>query len=446
MASNVIEKIRDAGIVGAGGAGFPSHVKLNVDAEVVVVNGAECEPLIRVDQQLMAMQTANLIRGLEIAVAQTGAKEGIVAIKGKHKQAVALLQEAVADKDNLSVFILDDFYPAGDEPVTLYEATGRQVPQGGIPIQVGAVVTNVETLINVAAAVDEGKPVTDTYVTVTGQVPHPVTVKVPVGISVAEALTLAGVRDFRNIGVIDGGPMMGGLIADLNEPVKKAAKAYIVLPESHHLVRIKKQSMRTISKTTQSACIQCRYCTDLCPRYLLGYHIEPHRIMRALKYGEANEDILRMAFTCCECGLCEQYSCPAHMMPRTVNAQLKQALSAKGLKPLDKPEHQLVDPRRKDRRVPSSRLVRRLDLARYDGPAPLEPLNRTFDTVKIPLKQHVGAPCVPMVHVGDAVKRGDMIGAIPENGLGAPIHASIDGTVTEITDAVIVIKAGGVLK
>ena len=153
-----------------------------------------------------------------------------------------------------------------------------------------------------------------------------------------------------------------------------------------------------------------------------------------------------MAFTCCECGLCEQYSCPAHMMPRTVNAQLKQALSAKGLKPLDKPEHQLVDPRRKDRRVPSSRLVRRLDLARYDGPAPLEPLNRTFDTVKIPLKQHVGAPCVPMVHVGDAVKRGDMIGAIPENGLGAPIHASMDGTVTEITDAVIVIKAGGVLK
>ena len=143
MASKVIENIKNAGIVGAGGAGFPSHVKYNVDAEVVLVNGAECEPLIRVDQQLMIVAVDKLIRGLEIVVEQTGAKEGIIAIKGKHKEAVALLQEAVADKEKLSVFILDDFYPAGDEQVTLYEATGRLVPQGGIPINVGAVVTNV---------------------------------------------------------------------------------------------------------------------------------------------------------------------------------------------------------------------------------------------------------------------------------------------------------------
>lgn len=444
MASEVIEKIKNAGIVGAGGAGFPSHVKLNVEAEVVVVNGAECEPLIRVDQQLMIASIDKLIRGLEIAVEQTGAMEGIIAVKGKHKEAVAALQEAVADKEKLSVFILDDFYPAGDEQVTLYEATGRQVPQGGLPINVGAVVTNVETLINIASAVDEDKPVTDTYVTVAGNVPSPVTVRVPVGITVREILKLAGVTDTRNIGVIDGGPMMGGLITDLDTPVKKASKAYIVLPESHYLIRMRMKSMRAVSKTTQSACIQCRYCTDMCPRYLLGHEIEPHRIMRALKYGEAAEDVLRMAFACCECGMCEQYACIAHMMPRTVNAQLKKELSAKGLKPLDRPENQTVNPHRKDRRVPSSRIVRRLDLTRYDGPAPLTEEDFHFDTVRIPLKQHVGAPCVPLVKPGDTVKRGDKIGEIPEKALGAPVHASIEGTVTEVTDSEIVIKAGGV--
>ena len=443
MASNVIEKIKEAGIVGAGGAGFPSHVKFNVEAEVIVVNGAECEPLIRVDQQLMIVAVEQLIRGLVITLDQVGAKEGIIAIKGKHKEAVALLREACADDARLSVYILDDFYPAGDEQVTLYEATGRMVPQGGLPIHVGAVVTNVETLINVAAAVDEGKPVTDTYVTVTGQVPYPVTVKVPVGITVREILGLAGLTDTTGIGVIDGGPMMGSLLQDLDTPVSKSAKAYIVLPESHHLIRLRNRSMKTISKTAQSACIQCRYCTDLCPRYLLGHHIEPHRIMRALKYGDAAEDVLRMAFTCCECGMCEQFSCPAHMSPRTVNAQLKRQLSAQGLKPLDRPENQTVDPHRKDRRVPSKRVVRRLGLADYDVPAPLSAEEYYFDTVRIPLKQHVGAPCIPVVNVGDSVKKGDKVGQVPDKALGAPVHASIDGTVTEITDSVIVIKAGG---
>lgn len=443
MASDVLTTIKNAGIVGAGGAGFPSHVKLNAKAEVVVVNGAECEPLIRVDQQLMIVEIERFIRGLEIALEATEAKEGIIAIKGKHKEAVAALDEAVANKDNIRIHILDDFYPAGDEQVTLYEATGRQVPQGGIPIQVGAVVTNVETLLNIAKAVDEGKTVTETYITVNGHVPHPITVKVPVGVSVREVLALAGVTNADDYGIIDGGPMMGGLLKSPDDPVQKTSKAYIVLPKDHYLIRIRNLSMKTISKETQTACLQCRYCTDLCPRFLLGHTIEPHRIMRALKYGEAAEDVLRMAFTCCECGMCEQYSCPAHISPKTVNVQLKKQLSAKGLKPLDKPEPQIVHPRRAERKVPSKRIVARLNLTRYDLPAPLSDKEYTFDTIQVPLKQHVGAPAVPIVKVGDRVKRGDMIGDIPEKALGATVHASIDGIVTEITDSVIVIKVGG---
>ncbi|MDO4541332.1 MAG: 4Fe-4S dicluster domain-containing protein, partial [Bacillota bacterium] len=359
MTQDIIKKIRDAGVVGAGGAGFPSHVKLSAQAEVVVTNGAECEPLLRVDQQLMVVRAEEMIRGLEIAVAVTGAKEGIVAIKGKHKEAIAALKKAMAGKDNLRIHILDDFYPAGDEPVTLYESTGRLVPQGGIPIAVGAVVTNTETLINICNA-EKGIPVTDTYITLCGAVPKPVTVKVPVGITVREAFALAGVKDFSNYGIIDGGPMMGGLLEDVDTPVSKTSKGYILLPKDHNLIVKRSISMTTITRQAQAACIQCRFCTDLCPRYLLGHHIEPHLIMRALKYGSAAEETLRMAFACSECGMCEQFSCPANISPRTVNANLKRALSEKGIKALEPPKDQRVNINQPNRKVPSKRVVNRI--------------------------------------------------------------------------------------
>ncbi len=443
MTQDIIKKIRDAGVVGAGGAGFPSHVKLAAQAEVVVTNGAECEPLLRVDQQLMVVRAEEMVHGLELAVSVTGAKEGIIAIKGKHKEAIATLQKAIAGKDNLRIHILDDFYPAGDEPITLYESTGRLVPQGGIPIAVGAVVTNTETLINICNA-EKGIPVTDTYITLCGAVPKPVTVKVPVGITVREAFALAGVKDFSNYGIIDGGPMMGGLLEDVDTPVAKTSKGYILLPKDHKLITKRSMEMSTITRQAQAACIQCRMCTDLCPRYLIGHHIEPHLIMRALKYGENAVETLRMAFACSECGMCEQFSCPADISPRTVNANMKKILSEKGIKPLDPPTDQKVNKNQTSRKVPSKRVVNRIGLARYDKDAPLEELTVTYKRVTIPLKQHVGAPTQPIVKVGQSVKRGDIIGEVPEKALGAPVHASIDGVVEAITDKGIIISQGGV--
>ena len=443
MTQDLIKKIRDAGVVGAGGAGFPSHVKLSAQAEVVVTNGAECEPLLRVDQQLMVVRAEEMVHGLELAVAVTGAKEGIIAIKGKHKEAIATLQKAIAGKNNLRIFILDDFYPAGDEPVTLYESTGRLVPQGGIPIAVGAVVTNTETLINISNA-EQGIPVTDTYITLCGAVPKPVTVKVPVGITVREAFALAGVQDFANYGIIDGGPMMGGLLEDVDTPVAKTSKGYILLPKEHNLIAKRSLSMSVINRQAQAACIQCSFCTDLCPRYLLGHHIEPHLIMRALKYGESAQDTLRMAFACSECGMCEQFSCPANISPRTVNAHLKRILAEQGIKPLDPPQDQKVNVNQTNRKVPSKRVINRIGLVAYDKAAPLEELKENYQRVTIPLKQHVGAPTKPIVSVGQSVKRGDIVGEVPENALGAPVHASIDGIVEAITDNGIIISQGGV--
>ena len=211
MQENLTALVESAGIVGAGGAGFPTHVKLNAKAETVIINGAECEPLLRVDQQLMAKQAGRLLAALDKIVAHLGANEGVVALKEHYHTAAEALQRELPKYPKLRLHLLGAFYPAGDEQVIVYEVTGRVVPEGGIPMNVGVVVTNVETALNVLDAVD-GHPVTKKYVTVTGAVRTPKTVKVPLGITVAEALELAGgptVADYR---IVNGGPMMGRLV------------------------------------------------------------------------------------------------------------------------------------------------------------------------------------------------------------------------------------------
>ena len=162
---DVLSRVREAGVIGAGGAGFPTHVKLNAAAEYVLLNGAECEPLLRVDQQLMAVYTDEIITGLVAAGEQVQASEAIIGIKGKHKDVIEALSErikALGFESYVSIHILPDIYPAGDEHVLVYELTGRIVPEGGIPLAVKCVVINAETALNVARAL-QGHNVTETY-------------------------------------------------------------------------------------------------------------------------------------------------------------------------------------------------------------------------------------------------------------------------------------------
>ena len=151
--NEISEKVKAAGVVGAGGAGFPTHVKLSAKADIFVVNGAECEPMLRNDQQLMAKSPELLVKGLNWAMQATGAKEGIIALKAKYGEAIAALQPMLAA--NQRIEILRDVYPAGDEVITLWMTTGRRVPPGGIPIDVGAVLNNPQTLMNVAHAMED---------------------------------------------------------------------------------------------------------------------------------------------------------------------------------------------------------------------------------------------------------------------------------------------------
>jgi Na+-translocating ferredoxin:NAD+ oxidoreductase RnfC subunit len=440
MREDIIKFIKEAGVVGAGGAGFPTHVKVNAKADHVIVNGAECEPLLRVDQQLMAVMAREMVKGLEAVMESTGAAQGTIALKGKYRQAIHALEKVISGKP-IKLFILGDFYPAGDEHVTVYEVTGRIIPEGGIPLEVGCVVNNVETLINVAHAL-ERHPVTDTYLTVTGEVPNPITLKLPIGMSIKEALSLAGQTNIQGKLVVEGGPMMGKVVEDFTEPITKTTKGLIVLDLNHPMMQKRNISLPHIIRQAKAACIQCMRCTDMCPRHMLGHRLSPHKIMRGINYLKGDQDVMKMALSCTECGACE-YACNMMLLsPRRVNALLKQELGKRGIKVSPPGNPEVVSPSREFMKIPVKRLVSFLGLASYNVPAPLTEVNYSPLRVVIPLKQHIGAPAQPVVEIGQRVERGGLIGAVPEGAMGANVHASVSGTVREVGERIVIVADG----
>jgi Na+-translocating ferredoxin:NAD+ oxidoreductase RnfC subunit len=150
---NLVEAVRAAGVVGAGGAGFPTHVKLAAKVDTVIANGAECDPLLQCDQRLMESRAAEIVRGMQLAMAATGAARGILALKEGYRGAAAALRRTISSRQDLSLLLMESRYPAGDEFVLVYEATGRLVPETGLPLHVGCLVQNVQTLFNIARAV-----------------------------------------------------------------------------------------------------------------------------------------------------------------------------------------------------------------------------------------------------------------------------------------------------
>ncbi len=438
MAEELIKAIRTAGVVGAGGAGFPTHAKMSARADCVIVNGAECEPLLRVDQQLLQTEAQTVWRTLRKLLKATGASKGIVALKGKHKAAINELQRWNKYKQ-CQLFILGDFYPAGDEHVLVQEVTGLTVPEAGIPLKVGCIVTNVETLLNVGAAL-ENRPVVDTFLTVTGIVKNPLTCRVPVGTPVRDVLALAGLEETSGFSVIEGGPMMGRVVDDIQKPVTKTTKGLIVLPAEHELfVRKIRPTTREV-KMSRTSCVQCFRCTDVCPRRLLGHRLEPHKIMRSLAYMLNDVNAMRSSLLCSECGACE-YACIMNLSPRRMNAEIKAQLASAGVRySIPVPESVPLQVR-EYRKIPVKRLINYLGLEPYDVPAPLREVEIKPARVVLPLKQHVGAPSIPVVKQGQKVSRGELVAEVPEQSLGACIHASIDGTVTEVAPSQIIIEA-----
>jgi Na+-translocating ferredoxin:NAD+ oxidoreductase RnfC subunit len=441
--TELLDKIKAAGVVGAGGAGFPTAVKLGGTPEYLIVNGVECEPLIQVDQQLTTHYAPLLLETLDYLVEYLGAKQGIFALKEKYTGSLAALNQVISSYPRLCVKTLPNAYPMGDEQALVYETIGRIVPEGGIPLKVGAMVVNVESLFNIHQAL-KGIPVTEKYITVTGAVRTPKTFKVPLGVSMRALIEAAGGATVTDPVLIDGGPMMGRVERNLDAPVIKTSKAIIVLKPDHPVIVSKEKSMDRMMKLAKNACCHCMMCSDLCPRQLLGHKLFPDKLMRLASYQSTCEKdaAATTAYLCCECRICE-YACIMQLQPWKLNRELKARLKKAGI---PSPHHnapEKVNQFRAYRRYPTEKLVRQLGLSEfYHREAPFTEFPGDIKRVVLPFRQHFGVPASPIVAVGDMVRKGDTIAVIAGDTLGAYIHASIDGIIRAVDEGALVIERG----
>jgi len=426
------QKIFEAGVVGAGGAGFPTHIKAKSKVEFVLANGAECEPLIHKDYEIMKNFPKEIVHGMELMMQNTNAKKGYFGIKAKNADAMELIQNEFSN-GKIEMTILGDFYPSGDEYELVYEATKRLIPPHGIPLDIGCVVNNVETFYNISRA-SEGKPVTEKFVCIAGAVKNPSTFFAPVGTSFEELIKHAGGATVNDFGVFIGGLLMGSLTFDLSEVITKTTAALIVLPKNHYMINRMERPKEDMNRIGKSACDQCTYCTEFCPRYLLGYDVQPHKVMRSLVFTTSGKELWNQyADLCCACGLCSLYACPEDLYPREACVQSKEEMKAMGQK-YEQQKPVKVHPIKEGRRVPLKQLRKRLNVDEYETHTPFTKESPKPNSVKIMLKQHVGAPAKAVINIGELVKEGDPIAKPEEGNLGSVIHASISGKVTHVNE------------
>ncbi len=436
---SLAEKLRECGVAGAGGAGFPTYIKAQSSAEFVLANGAECEPLIHKDAEIMKHFPEGILAGMEAMITATGARLGKFGVKTKNAESLEAL-ERHANRERIEFVPLGDFYPSGDEYELVYSATGRLIPPAGIPLNVGCVVNNVETLFNVDRA-SRGEPVTEKFLSVCGAVREARSFWAPVGMTFRELVALAGGAQVADPVLFVNGIMMGSLSRDFDGVVTKTTGGLIVLPGDHYLVTRRDRSIPEMARIGKSACDQCSYCTEFCPRYLLGYEVQPHKVMRSLGFTTTGGDIWNQwAELCCSCGICTLYACPEDLYPKEACDAGKLSRKTAGLKFIQQKPVQ-PHPMKEYRRVPLAQLRKRLQIEEYEREAPFEQPEIRPARVRIKWKQHAGVPAEPCVAEGARVSRGQTVGRAPRDKLGVSVHASMDGVVARLTEEFIEIVA-----
>lgn len=440
--SKLQEVVYQAGIVGAGGAGFPTHKKFSKDVKQIIVNAAECEPLMMVDHHILEKHLGAMVDALKILIDSLGADEAIIGIKGKNMH---LLDKKVVDSlvgTKVRIAEIPDIYPAGDEVVLTYETTGKIIPEGSIPIMVGVMVINAETLYNIYNAIQNGEKNVTKYISIGGDVERDIVIKAPIGMKISELLKVCGYTDLEGKALINGGPMMGKLVDIENDVVTKTTKGILIFPKTHSIIQKRMRPMSMTLKRAAAACCNCNMCSDVCPRYLLGYDIRVDKILRAASHSEIqNVEAFTQAALCCGCGICTSIGCQQMLDPQSISMEIKAELAKQGFKRQNNKAPEAPRPEREGRLIPSSVLIDRIGVRKYvKSEVRFEDIKFEPKTVHIMLSQHVGKPATPTVKVGDVVKAGDMVAATDENSLGAVMHASIDGKVTKITDKFVVIE------
>ena len=298
----IIAKIKDAGVVGMGGATFPTHVKLSVPpgckAEYLIINGVECEPYLTSDHRTMLERGDELLVGVEILKRAVGVDKAVIGVENNKPDAIEHLRRLIAEKGyGVTVEPLKVQYPQGGEKQLIAAVTGRQVPPPpGLPIHVGAVVCNVSTVVAVYEAVQKNKPLIERVVTVTGKhVQSPRNLLARMGTPISKLLEKAGGLPEGDVKVINGGPMMGRAMVNLDSPVTKGCSGITVLDGDE------------ARRGVESPCIKCAKCVAACPMGLEPYLVS--KVSRRKMWDRAEQERVT---DCIECGCC-QYSCPANI-------------------------------------------------------------------------------------------------------------------------------------
>ena len=430
------ELMKEAGIVGSGGAGFPSYAKLAEGADTLVINGAECEPLLYTDYVLLHKEINAVLNGIKEVLEYANIPRALLCVKEHTAKRLRFIDGTkLADKIYLKT--LPDVYPMGDEISLIYEATGRVVRAGNLPITAGVIVYNVETMYNLAQAVKRNAPLTEKWVTVAGNIPEPFVVKVPVGTPVWALFEKNGIVVPDDHTVLDGGPSMGKVIDPETAVVTKTTKGLLILPTTCEAVMSKYIDGEKSIARAETACCQCTRCTDMCPRALLGYPLEPHKRVRTAKSAVvALPQMVLSATLCCGCGVCESLACCQGISPKAVINEYKALLAKNKLRYIGKTDIEPM-PEREYRMIPSERWASVLGVAEFDKLPKFIGAQNDFPRVEILLRQHIGAPSVPIVKDGDTVRKGDKIAESAE-GLSLPQYASVSGKIT-IEDGVKII-------
>ncbi len=432
------ELMKEAGIVGAGGAGFPSYAKIADGASVLVINGAECEPLLYTDYILLQKELPLVLSGIASVLEYAGIPRALLCVK-EHTAKRLRWSDGGKLADKIFLKVLPDVYPMGDEISLIYQATGKVVRPGNLPITAGVIVYNVETMYNVALAQKRNLPLTEKWLTIAGDVPEAIVVKVPIGTPINELFEKNSIVVPEGYTVLDGGPSMGKVIDPERAVVTKTTKGLLILPDNCEAVRTKYIDDEKSIARAETACCQCTRCTDMCPRGLLGYPLEPHKMVRTAKSAVSIMPEMVLAATlCCGCGVCESLACSQGISPKAVINEYKALLGKNKLRYVGKVEVSPA-PEREYRMVPSERWASILGVARFDKVGKYIGEQKDFSRVEILLRQHIGAPSIPVVSDGERVSAGDKIAAAAE-GLSLPQYAPIEGVVSVYSDKIIIEK------
>ena len=315
----ILNRIKEGGVVGMGGAGFPTHVKLAPKdpskIEYILVNGAECEPYITSDYRRMIEEPEKVVKGLQVILTLFDSAKGYICIEDNKPDCIAKMKELVKDIDRIEVKEMMTKYPQGGERTLIYAATGREINSTMLPADVGCVVDNVETVISVYKAVILGRPVNSRVVTVTGDgIKEPKNLLVLAGTDMSELVDAAGGLKAKIAKAISGGPMMGFALYDLHVPCTKTTSAFLFL--EHDAV--------SEAQEIQTACINCGRCVSVCPG-----HVLPARLAKLAERGDMAGFEALDGIECCECGCCS-YICPAKRpLTQSIKSMRKMVLASR---------------------------------------------------------------------------------------------------------------------